>query len=123
MRWCGGVVGSCWRRLRRCRREHPLLRRVGRRPRATRHRRGAAMTAQEDARIIAIPHPRGPIHDLPSPMPSPGGWLPENTIARCPHCGRVFVVRIAGDHYGSHVWTRLRWYHRAARRLLVEVAP
>lgn len=72
-----------------------------------------------DQRIVATPRPR-PGHNLPNPMPSASNWLPENTVARCPHCGHLFVVRTAGDGYGSHVWTRLRWYHRTAHRLLRE---
>lgn len=72
-----------------------------------------------DPRIIATPRPRTG-HDLPPAMSSFANWLPPNTVAHCGHCDHLFVVRVAGDDYGSHVWTRLRWWHRTAHRLLRE---
>jgi hypothetical protein len=70
-----------------------------------------------DRRIIATPNPRAG-HNLPNPMPAANDWLPPNTVAYCDHCDRVFVVRVSADDFVTYVWTRLRWYHRTAHRLL-----
>jgi len=75
-------------------------------------------------------------HVLPA-VPSLERWYPRsdhdetptkathylvNAVAQCAGCGRVFVSRhIEDDGWtGGVYWTRLRWWHRTARRKLRE---
>lgn len=45
--------------------------------------------------------------------------LLENAVARCPGCGQLFVSRYSNGEWSNGVyWTRLRWWHRTAKKKL-----